>query len=152
MASKSTAVVLAILAILTVLTVPSGAVGPQQQIAFAQGVEDSEGEEIPFDDVKVVDGEEVIELENEAEATDEEEVDDANEEEVEEEPEIDEEQQEAVEIADQVIHEVFPPEEGEQVSEEDVVFHQALCTVGISTEALDELGGCEVLPPLGEDD
>ena len=65
MASKSTAVVLALLAILTVLTVPSGVVGPQQQIAFAQGVEDSEGEEIPFDDVKVVDGEEVIEIGNE---------------------------------------------------------------------------------------
>lgn len=63
MVTKSTAVVLAILAVLTVLTVPSGAVGPQQQIAFAQGVEDSEGgEEIPFDDVKVVDGEEVIEV------------------------------------------------------------------------------------------
>ena len=62
MVTKSTAVVLAILAILTVLTVPSGAVGPQQQIAFAQGVEDSEGGEIPFDDVKVVDGEEVIEV------------------------------------------------------------------------------------------
>lgn len=63
MVTKSTAVVLAILAILTVLTVPSGAAGPQQQIAFAQGVEDSEGgEEIPFDDVKVVDGEEVIEV------------------------------------------------------------------------------------------
>lgn len=65
MTSKSTAVVLGLLAILTVLTVPSGVVGPQQQIAFAQGVEDSEGEEIPFDDVKVVDGEEVIEIGNE---------------------------------------------------------------------------------------
>lgn len=63
MASKSTAVALAFLAILTVLTVPSGAVGLKQQIAFAQGVEDSGGgEEIPFDDVKVVDGEEVIEV------------------------------------------------------------------------------------------
>jgi hypothetical protein len=63
MATKSTGVVLAFLAILTVLTVPSGVLGLQQQIAFAQGVEDSEGgEEIPFDDVKVVDGEEVIEV------------------------------------------------------------------------------------------
>jgi hypothetical protein len=64
MATKSTAVVLAILAILTVLTVPSGVVGPQQQIAFAQGVEEDSGggEEITFDDVKVVDGEEVIEV------------------------------------------------------------------------------------------
>jgi hypothetical protein len=43
-----------------------GAVGlpSQQQIAFAQGVEDSGegGEEVSFDDVKVVDGEEVIEV------------------------------------------------------------------------------------------
>jgi hypothetical protein len=63
MATKSTGVVLAFLAILMVLTVPSGVLGLQQQIAFAQGVEDSEGgEEIPFDDVKVVDGEEVIEV------------------------------------------------------------------------------------------
>lgn len=67
MASKSTAVVIAFLAILTVLTVPSGVLGPQQQIAFAQGVEDSEGGEIPFDDVKVVDGEEVIEVGSEGE-------------------------------------------------------------------------------------
>jgi hypothetical protein len=70
----------------------------------------------------------------------------------EEEPEIDEEQQAAIEIADQAVHEAFPPEEGEEVSEEDVLFHQGLCAVGISTEALDELGGCEVLPPFGEDD
>jgi hypothetical protein len=70
----------------------------------------------------------------------------------EEEPEIDEEQQAAIEIADQAVHEAFPPEEGEEVSEEDVLFHQGLCAVGISTEALDELGGCEVLPPFGEDE
>jgi hypothetical protein len=120
-----------------------GAVGPlQQQIAFAQGV-DPEGEEVSFDDVKVVDGEEVIEvgIEEDGEGAIEEE-----------EPEIDEEQQAAIEIADQAVHEAFPPEEGEEVSEEDVLFHQGLCAVGISTEALDELGGCEVLPPFGEDD
>ena len=77
---------------------------------------------------------------------------DGKEEDVEEEPEIDEEQQAAIEIADQAVHEAFPPEESEEVSEEDVLFHQGLCAVGISTEALDELGGCEVLPPFGEDD
>ena len=37
-------------------------------------------------------------------------------------------------------------------SENDIVFHQALCTVGISSTALDELGGCEALPPIGSDD
>src|ERR671915_306914 len=66
--------------------------------------------------------------------------------------EIDEEQQAAIEIADQAIHEAFPPEEGEEVSEEDVRFHQGLCAVGITTEALEGLGGCEVLPPLVESD
>ncbi|MFL6483705.1 MAG: hypothetical protein ACJ70Z_03185 [Nitrososphaera sp.] len=60
----------------------------------------------------------------------------------------DEARQAAIEIADQAVHEAYPPEEGEQVSEEDVLFHQALCTVGITTEALEELGGCEILPPL----
>ena len=64
--------------------------------------------------------------------------------------EIDEEQQAAIEIADQAVHEAFPPEEGEEVSEEDVRFHQGLCAVGITTEALEGLGGCEVLPPLVE--
>ena len=66
--------------------------------------------------------------------------------------ESDEAQQAGIEIADQAVHEAFPPEEGEQVSEEDVLFHQGLCAVGISTEALDELGECEVLPPFGEDE
>ena len=66
--------------------------------------------------------------------------------------EVEEEQQAAIEIADEAVHEAFPPEEGEEVSEEDVLFHQGLCAVGISTEALDELGGCEVLPPFGEDE
>ena len=66
--------------------------------------------------------------------------------------EIDEEQQAAIEIADQAVHEAFPPEAGEEVSEEDVRFHQGLCAVGITTEALEGLGGCEVLPPFGEDE
>jgi hypothetical protein len=72
---------------------------------------------------------------------------DGKEEDGEEEPEIDEEQQAAIEISDEVVHEFFGP-----VSEQDVLFHQGLCAVGISTEALDELGGCEVLPPFGEDE
>ena len=57
-----------------------------------------------------------------------------------------------IEIADRLIHEAAPPEEGEQVSHTDVAFHQSLCLSGISTEALDELGGCEALPPLGQED
>ncbi len=54
----------------------------------------------------------------------------------------------AIEIADEAIHELNPPEEGEAASEEDIQFHQALCEVGITTRALEELGGCEILPPL----
>ena len=34
--------------------------------------------------------------------------------------------------------------------EADIVFHQELCQAGITTEALEELGGCEILPPLIE--
>jgi hypothetical protein len=36
-------------------------------------------------------------------------------------------------------------------SENDVRFHQALCTVGISSTALESLGGCAALPPIGSD-
>ena len=59
--------------------------------------------------------------------------------------------QDLIETADEAVH-IVEPEEGEQVSDADVAFHQALCLVGISTEALDELGGCEALPPIGGDD
>jgi hypothetical protein len=55
---------------------------------------------------------------------------------------------EGIEIADRAVHEANPPEEGEAASEEDIRFHQALCEVGITTQALEELGGCEILPPL----
>jgi hypothetical protein len=101
------------------------------------------------DDVEEEDGENDVE-EEDAEDGDAE--DGAQEENGQEGPEIDEDLQAAIEIADEAVHEAFPPEEGEEVSEEDVLFHQGLCAVGISTEALDELGGCEVLPPFGEDD
>lgn len=60
----------------------------------------------------------------------------------------DEALQAGIEIADETVHELFPPEEGEEVSEEDVLFHQALCEAEITTEALEELGGCDALPPL----
>ncbi|HKI09033.1 MAG TPA: hypothetical protein VKA09_11600 [Nitrososphaeraceae archaeon] len=56
-----------------------------------------------------------------------------------------------IEILDQLVHEQYPPEEGQQVSDEDVRFHQVLCLGGISTEALESLGGCEALPPIGSD-
>ncbi len=59
--------------------------------------------------------------------------------------------QDLIETADEAVH-IVEPEEGEQVSDADVAFHQALCLVGVSTEALDELGGCEALPPIGGDD
>jgi hypothetical protein len=46
----------------------------------------------------------------------------------------------SLERADEAIHEFKDPED-------DIEFHQVLCLAGISTEALDELGGCEALPP-----
>jgi membrane protein involved in colicin uptake len=68
---------------------------------------------------------------------------------VEQEPEEEEDSEESedserrsasLERADEAIHEFTDPED-------DIEFHQALCLAGISTEALDELGGCEALPP-----
>ena len=49
----------------------------------------------------------------------------------------------AIEIADEAVHENSGPG-----SEQDILFHQALCEAGITTEALEELGGCDILPPL----
>jgi hypothetical protein len=48
------------------------------------------------------------------------------------------ETEDSIEIADQAVHEF--------ANEQDVPFHQALCEVGITTEALEELGGCDILP------
>jgi hypothetical protein len=62
--------------------------------------------------------------------------------------EEEEETEDSIEIADEALHAIFPPEEDEDVSEEDVLFHQALCEAEITTEALEELGGCDALPPL----
>ena len=50
-----------------------------------------------------------------------------------------------VEIADRLLHEATGAG-----SSEDIHFHQGLCQAGITTEALEELGGCEILPPLGQ--
>jgi hypothetical protein len=55
---------------------------------------------------------------------------------------------EGIEILDEAVHERFPAEEGEAASEQDIRFHQVLCEGGITTQALEELGGCEILPPL----
>jgi hypothetical protein len=49
-----------------------------------------------------------------------------------------------IELADELVHEFAP--------EADIPFHQGLCVAGITTEALEELGGCEILPPLIESD
>ncbi len=56
--------------------------------------------------------------------------------------------EEGIEILDGAVHERFPPEEGEVASEQDIRFHQVLCEAGITTQALEGLGGCEILPPL----
>ena len=60
--------------------------------------------------------------------------------------EISEEHQDIIELTDQLVHETSPPEEGQAVSDEDVAFHTGLCQAGITTEALEELGGCDILP------
>ena len=49
----------------------------------------------------------------------------------------------AIETADEAVHAIFG-----LGTEGDVLFHQGLCAGGISTEALDEVGGCEALPPI----
>ena len=137
------------LATMFLIVVALGTIGTTAT-AFAQSEEEILEQRESNTDVIVQSTEEDDVEEEDAEDGDAE--DGAKEEDGEEEPEIDEEQQAAIEIADEAVHEAFPPEEGEEVSEEDVLFHQGLCAVGISTEALDELGGCEVLPPFGEDE
>jgi hypothetical protein len=136
------------LATMFLIVVALGTIGTTAT-AFAQSEEETLEQRESNTDVVVQSTQEEGVVEEDGENN----VEEANvkEEDGEEEPEIDEEQQEAIEIADQAVHEAFPPEAGQEVSEEDVLFHQGLCAVGISTEALDELGGCEVLPPFGED-
>jgi hypothetical protein len=51
------------------------------------------------------------------------------------------------EHADENVHENTGP-----VSEQDVVFHTGLCQAGITTEALEELGGCDILGSPGQSD
>ena len=50
-----------------------------------------------------------------------------------------------IEIADEKVHENTGP-----VSPQDVVFHEGLCQAGITTEALEELGGCYAYPQLAQ--
>jgi hypothetical protein len=52
---------------------------------------------------------------------------------------------EGVEKADDKVHENTGP-----VSDQDVRFHEGLCEAGITTEALEDLGGCDILTPPGE--
>jgi hypothetical protein len=52
--------------------------------------------------------------------------------------------QAGIERADRLLHEAAGAG-----SQTDIVFHQGLCRAGITTEALEELGGCEILPPTG---
>ena len=59
----------------------------------------------------------------------------------------DEDEDSAIETADEAVHAIFG-----LGSEEDVLIHQGLCAGGISTEALEEVGGCEALPPIVGDD
>jgi hypothetical protein len=57
-------------------------------------------------------------------------------------------QREQIDTVDEIVHGAT----GGAASVNDVRFHQALCTVGISSTALESLGGCEALPPIGSSD
>jgi hypothetical protein len=50
-----------------------------------------------------------------------------------------------IEKADDKVHENTGP-----VSNQDVKFHEGLCQADITTEALEDLGGCDILTPPGE--
>jgi hypothetical protein len=50
-----------------------------------------------------------------------------------------------IEIADNKVH-----ENTGAVSSQDIRFHEGLCQAGITTEALEGLGGCGILTPPGE--
>jgi hypothetical protein len=52
-----------------------------------------------------------------------------------------------IERADEEVHENTGP-----VSKQDVVFHEGLCQAGITTEALEGLGGCVILTAPGSSD
>ena len=52
--------------------------------------------------------------------------------------------QPGIEIADENVH-----ENTGGVSHQDIVFHEGLCQAGITTEALENLGGCDILTPPG---
>ena len=56
--------------------------------------------------------------------------------------------QEQIDTVDEIVHGTT----GGLASEPDVRFHEALCTVGISSTALESLGGCDALPPIGSSD
>jgi hypothetical protein len=144
------------LATMFLIVVALGTIGTTATTAFAQSEEEILVQEETNRDVVVQNTAEEGNVEEDGENDVEEgaEDDGANEEEgAEEEPgiELDERQQAAIETADQFVHEAFEVEAGQEPpSEEDVLFHQALCQFGITTEALEELGGCEILPPLVE--
>jgi len=52
-----------------------------------------------------------------------------------------------LEKADDKVHDNTGP-----VSDQDIKFHEGLCQGGHSTEALDDLGGCDILSDPGESD
>ena len=52
-----------------------------------------------------------------------------------------------LEKADDKVHDNTGP-----VSDQDIKFHEGLCQGGHSTEALDNLGGCDILSDPGESD
>lgn len=49
-----------------------------------------------------------------------------------------------IETADKNVH-----DNTGDLSDQDFAFHEGLCQGGISTDALDKLGGCDILDPPG---
>jgi membrane protein involved in colicin uptake len=130
-----------LLAILTLSILPATILLPG-----ASAVVEEESEVVVEEESEVVVEEttqrqsQVIEQEEEEEEASVEQEPEEEEEEDSEESEDSERRSASLERADEAIHEFTDPED-------DIEFHQALCLAGISTEALDELGGCEALPP-----
>ena len=128
-----------LLAILTLSILPATVLLPS-----ASAVVEEESEVVVEEESEVVVEEttqqqsQVIEQEEEEASVEQE--PEEEEEEDSEESEDSERRSASLERADEAIHEFTDPED-------DIEFHQALCLAGISTEALDELGGCEALPP-----
>lgn len=124
-----------LLAILTLSILPATVPLPSASAVEESVVEEVSESEVVVEETTQRQSQVIEQEEGEGEVSAEQEL-----EEEEEEAEDSDDRPASLERADEAIHEFQDPED-------DIEFHQALCLAGISTEALDELGGCEALPP-----